>query len=258
MTVQTNPGSVQNRNDAWQDEEMEIDLLSIMFRLIDKWKISVISALVGALLGAAMVIIPRLSDKESGQYTATAKLYLQPTVPTTSIIDGFDTSLTAYMLAECREALNSQQVYQELIARLGLQGVYKYNEVLDMVTFWTPGNTHILAVSGTSSDPEEAMNLANTFVDIAQEVIPQQIENIEVVPFLRATEPVEPAPAEGSGSMMKVIIGFVLGAFLACAVYAVLFLMDDKVRSAEDIEKRFGLTVLGALPAQVVKKEAGK
>ena len=46
------------------------------------------------------------------------------------------------------------------------------------------------------------------------------------------------------------MVGFILGGLLACAVITVLFMLDDYVRTADDVEKYLGLPVLGVMMLQ--------
>ncbi len=52
--------------------------------------------------------------------------------------------------------------------------------------------------------------------------------------------------------------GFLLGLVIAVGVITVKFLMDDKIHSAEDIEKYVGLPTLGVMPRQATKAAAPK
>ena len=54
------------------------------------------------------------------------------------------------------------------------------------------------------------------------------------------------------------MLGFLLGLVIAAGVITVKFLMDDKIHSAEDIEKYVGLPTLGVMPRQATKAAAPK
>jgi len=44
------------------------------------------------------------------------------------------------------------------------------------------------------------------------------------------------------------LLGGVLGAFLAAGIIAVLFLMDDTIKTPDDVEKYLKLSTLGSIP----------
>ena len=47
---------------------------------------------------------------------------------------------------------------------------------------------------------------------------------------------------------MNVVLGFILGAFLVCAVTVVRFLLDDKIKTPDDIRRYTGLPTLAVVP----------
>ncbi|MBQ7760892.1 MAG: hypothetical protein IJ400_02440 [Clostridia bacterium] len=46
----------------------------------------------------------------------------------------------------------------------------------------------------------------------------------------------------------NVTVAFILGIVLVCAILIIVFLFDDKLKTPDDVEKRLGLSVLGAIP----------
>ncbi|MBQ7352815.1 MAG: hypothetical protein IJW54_02305 [Clostridia bacterium] len=46
----------------------------------------------------------------------------------------------------------------------------------------------------------------------------------------------------------NIIISFLLGMILICAILIVIFIFDDKIKTPDDVQKRLGLNVLGAIP----------
>ena len=57
-------------------------------------------------------------------------------------------------------------------------------------------------------------------------------------------EPVSP------NIIKNTLIGAVLGAFLAMAIIVISYLFNDTIMTAEDVEKKLGLNVLGTLPLE--------
>ena len=67
--------------------------------------------------------------------------------------------------------------------------------------------------------------------------------------------PLEPA----APSVLKwTAIGFMAGAFLSVAVIIVLFLLDDTIKSSEDIEKYLKLSTLGTIPIVASEEDSRK
>ena len=53
------------------------------------------------------------------------------------------------------------------------------------------------------------------------------------------------------------MLGFLLGLVVSCGIIVVQFLVDDRLRSSDDIEKYVQLPTLGVMPKQS-KKPAAK
>lgn len=55
--------------------------------------------------------------------------------------------------------------------------------------------------------------------------------------------------------MKMTLFGCVLGAMLAAAILLMIHLIDDTVKTPDDVENYLGLSVLGAIP--ILKEEKG-
>ena len=50
--------------------------------------------------------------------------------------------------------------------------------------------------------------------------------------------------------LTNTVLGAAVGAFLAMAIIIITYLMNDTIMSADDIERKLGLNVLGTLPLE--------
>ena len=125
-------------------------------------------------------------------------------------------------------------------------------------TLSTTSDTRVVAISVTNSDPYLARDIANTIRSTAAAHI-QAVMNTEAVNVVDEAN----IPSEKSGPKVKrdVLIAGFAGIVLALIVNFVLFLMNDKVTTAEDVERYLGLSVLAQMPFEmdeVKKKKARK
>ena len=123
-------------------------------------------------------------------------------------------------------------VHEMVLERLGLD--YTYSQLSNMVSVTNPQDTRIF-VAVQSSDPEEAKDLADTYAQVACEFI--AVKNGH-----RAAEHLLKRRCCPAGRLRRikaknVLLGFVIGLVLSCGIIVVQFLMDDRLRSADDIEK---------------------
>ena len=119
-----------------------------------------------------------------------------------------------------------------------------------MVSVSNPTNTRILYITATSTDPEEAKVLADTYADVAREFIATTMDTREPNMFEEALRPTSPS---SPSKTRNVAIGFMLGFIAACGIITVRYLMDDKIHSSEDVEKYLGIPTLGMLPMQQLR-----
>ena len=219
-----------------QDGEMEIDLLELMLRLVEKWKQIAVTALLGAIVAAIMVLFV-----VTPTYEATAKLYVLNA--SNSIVNLSDLQIGNYLTRDYTEVFRNRHVYEEVVRRLGID--IEYAALTGRITVTNPSDTRILYITAKSTDPIEAMNLANTYAAVAQEFIPQRMESQEPTLFETAALPDSPA---SPNKLLGIVMGFALGMFAMCAYVAIQFVLDDRIRANEDIEKHLGLAVLGIMP----------
>lgn len=217
------------------DEEMQIDLIEYMYYLKSKLLIILAVFLVGAAAAGAFThycITPK--------YTATAKVYL--VAASGAKIDLTDLSLGDSLSADYKELIQLRPIYNEVIEELGLDHTYK--ELQNMVSVSYVNDTRIMAITAESADPEEAKELANALAYKAVTYLPKLMDTSTPNIAEEAILPAAPSSPSLSGNIMK---GGLLAAIIVLGILTVLFLMDDTVKTEEDVEK-----LIGALPLTVI------
>ena len=230
------------------EHEIEIDLMELLYRLVDRWKWIVAGALLGAILSAVLtffVLIPK--------YEATSKLYVLNS--NDSAVNLSDLQIGSYLTTDYQEVFKAWEVHEMVIANLGLP--YTYQELEKMLSISNPSNTRILYITITSDDPKEAATLANEYASVARKYISNTMATEQPNNFSIALEPTKPVSPNKS---LNIILGFLIGAILVVAIVTVLFVMDDKVRTNEDILKYANMPTLAMIPAAKgrIKESAAK
>lgn len=231
--------SVQQRDGYNNSEEgMEIDLVAMMYRLLERAKYIVLAALVGALI-AGVVTLTLISPK----YTATSKLYV--VAPTSASINMSDLQLGSQLAADYQEVFSNWQVQDEVLRALNLS--YSYKQLSDMVEVKNPSSTHMLYITAEAPSPQEAKAIADTYAQVARRFIGEKWNQEQPEIFQEAMLPERPS---SPNKRKNVLLGVLMGIFLSCAIIIVQFIVDDRIRSAEDIEKHLGMATLGMMPHQ--------
>ena len=221
-----------------RDGEMEIDLGELFLRLLDKWYIIVAAALIGTLISGIWTFY-----FVTPMYEATTKLYILNS--TNSAINLSDLQIGSQLAADYPYVFQNWYVHEKVIEELGLS--YNYKEIGNMVKVNNPSGTRLLDITVTSPDPKEAQLLANTYAKVGREFISAVMKTEEPTVFQEARVPERPSSPSKTRNL---IIGFLLGAIIACAFIVIDFIQDDKVRTADDITKLLGLPTLGVVTMQ--------
>ena len=225
-------------NSATDQEIAEIDVVELFYRLLENIRYIIVAALIGALLSWAYTVVI-----VSPKYTATSKLYVLNTGD--SAIALSDLQIGTYLASDYQEVFKNWHVHEMVIERLDLP--YSYKTLTNMIKVTNPNNTRILYISATSTDPEEAKSIADTYAEVAREFIATTMDTREPNLFEEALRPTSPSSPSKSRNVM---LGFILGFIIACGVITVKYLMDDKIHSSDDVEKYIGIPTLGMLPMQ--------
>ena len=219
------------------EDVIEIDLMEIFQLLISRiwmiFSVGVFAALV-AFCVSKFVLTP--------YYESTTKIYILNKTESASVTYS-DVQMGTQLTKDYAELIGSRYVLEEVIQKQGLK--LDYSELLKMVEVTTPSDTRIVAITVTDSDPVMTMNIANCIREEASAHI-QNVMDIEAVNVVEtANMPTEKA---GPSCLKWTLIGGVVGVFLICAIILVQYLMDDTIKSSEDVEKYLGLSTLALIP----------
>ena len=235
-----------NLNQAGPDE-MEIDLIELLYHFLSKWYWLLAGLLIGAVAAGAYTYY-RITPK----FTATAKLYMVSNSSDT-IVDLSDFNIGNSLSSDYRELIRVRPVLEEVIEEEELP--YTYEQLRNMITISTINDTRILQISATSTSPNEAMTIANALADKATEEIPVLMDTTKPNIAERAIVPTQ----KSSPSMQRnTLFGGLIGFLIVAAILTVFFLMDDTMSTAEDVQKKLGIMPLTIIPeSEMQGKKSG-
>ena len=220
------------------DDEIEIDLRELLAVLLSQWLLILVVTVLGGGIAFGVshyMIVP--------QYESTAQLYvLSKSTSITSLADiQTGTSLTNdYMVV-----VEGRPVLEQVIVNLSLNE--SYHSLKSKVTLNNPSNSRILEITVRDENPAMAKKIADEIADVGSTFIAAKM--VQDAPMI-----IQKGYADGqpvSPNIIKnTLIGAVLGAFLAMAIIVISYLFNDTIMTAEDVEKKLGLNVLGTLPLE--------
>lgn len=216
-------------------------------KLKDVWSLFtrrwIIIVLAGAIAAGGLFAYDRASYKPS--YSSTATLYIkQLNEGTTSAGDAYNEfSLALRLVKDCTYLLKSRTVLQTVIDELGLK--MSYSALYSRVSTSNPSSTRILEVTVTGDDPAMTKAIVDKICDIGPAKIQEAMGISQVNLYEYGTDPVL------SRDSYNLLIYGVIGAaasLLVFGIFLLAFILDDRIRSDEDVERYLGLSILVEIP----------
>ena len=223
--------------------EIEIDLFEVIQVLWSRFWLIFSSGLFVALICfiiSKFLIAP--------YYDSTTKIYILNKQDNTAVTYA-DVQMGTQLTKDYAELINSRYVLEEVSNKLNLD--LKYKEIKKKVTVSSPTDTRIVSITVRDEDPALAMNIANCVREVASEHI-QNVMAIEAVNLVESAN--MPTEKAGPPVVKWTLIGGLIAAILVSAIVLIVYLTDDTIKSAEDVEKYLGLSTLGLIP---LAEEAG-
>lgn len=220
------------------NDTIEVDLLEIINILWSRFWIIVGAGLLAAVIG--LVVSKFLLTPI---YESTTKIYILNKSENTTVTYS-DVQMGTQLTKDYAELINSRYVLETVIEQLSLSEI-EYKELLKKVSVNTPTDTRIVSITVTDTDPQQAQDIANCI----REVAGAHIQNVMDIDAVNVVEEANFPTIKAGPSVVKwTAAGGVLGAFLVCAVILIHYLLDDTIKSSEDVEKYLGLSTLALIP----------
>ncbi|MGN1147557.1 MAG: YveK family protein [Lachnospiraceae bacterium] len=226
-------------------DEMEIDLREIFAVLLGwLWLILLVAILVGASAFAfsRFVITPT--------YESTTRIVILNKQSTSNTLTYSDLQMGTQLTKDYEQLIKSRTVVEQVLATFGMD--MSYEAFLNKLDVTTPSDTRIIDITVTDPDPLLAKELVDEVRNVAAERI-KEVMDVEAVNLVDegnvAYEPSNPNVVKWT------LLGLLLGGFLAAAVVVIRFLLDDTIKSSEDVEKYLGLSTLALIPVVTTEEE---
>ena len=218
------------------EDEMQIDLRELLFAL--KKRILIIFA---GFLGGAAVAAAYTQLMVTPLYSSTAKLLVLP--KETTLTSLADLQLGSQLASDYSVLLTSRPVLQETVDNLDLNT--GYGTLRSMISVVNPTDTRILEVTVTNPDPEMAKTIVNELADVSADYIGEQME---VVPPKVIEEGVVPSAPTSPDVTRNTALGALAGLVISAGIIVLRTIMNDTIRSEDDIEKYLGIPTLAVIP----------
>ena len=223
--------------DNVQNDEVEIDIGHILSIL---WEKILLIIATGIIVGLAGFLVSKFLI--TPKYESETKLYVLNRA-NDSATTLSDVQLSTQLTKDYQILVTSAPVMNQVIKELGLN--MKASELASTIAVDTPSDSRVLQITVTSDDPKRAKDIADKVAQVSSKKICDimKIEQVNVIEEGSLSE--EPAV----DTVQKwTLIGLALGIVLSCAVIIIRSMLDDTVKTTEDVEKYFDLSTLAVIP----------
>ena len=218
------------------DDEIEIDLLELFYALRHRWWAILLALVIGA--GAAGVYTKKLI---APHYQSTSMVYVLS--KETTLASLADLQIGSQLTKDYSVIIKSRPVLQEVIDKQNLD--LTTDELGEMITIDNPKDTRILSITVEDIEPmrakaivDEVTKSASNYIGDIMEMVPPKVIEDGVV----AVKPRSPSVKKNAA------VGGLGLAVLVCGLICLKTVLDDTIKSEEDIEKYLGLSVLAVIP----------
>ena len=218
------------------DDETEIDLLELFYALRHRWWAILLALVIGA--GAAGVYTKKLI---APHYQSTSMVYVLS--KETTLASLADLQIGSQLTKDYSVIIKSRPVLQEVIDKQNLD--LTTDELGEMITIDNPKDTRILSITVEDIEPmrakaivDEVTKSASNYIGDIMEMVPPKVIEDGVV----AVKPSSPSVKKNAA------VGGLGLAVLVCGLICLKTVLDDTIKSEEDIEKYLGLSVLAVIP----------
>ncbi len=225
-------------NSRMDNDEIEIDLMEIIGMLLHYAWLIAACAIATGLIGLFLSKFVVTEIYESN--TQIVILNKQNEDITLSELQ-LNTQLTnAYV-----RLIKTRHVLEQVIEECGLDDTY--GSLAERVEVTNVTNTNIISITVSDPSPQMAQYITSEICQVASKHI-KDVMDLEAVNVADEanlpTDPVSPNVAKWT------VLGAALGAFLCMAVLLIRFLMDDTIKTSEDVERFLNLSTLALIPVK--------
>ncbi len=139
----------------------------------------------------------------------------------------------------------SRRVLDKVSEELELD--YTYSDLYKMITISKKEGTQIINLNVSNEDSKFAKEIANATADIFASEIRKiyKLDNVEII------DEAEQANKPYNLTFVKDNVIYLLaGLVLSCSVIFILYYFDTTIKSADTIEDKLGLAVIGIVPEE--------
>lgn len=228
------------------EEGLDLDLKKLLMAYLHKWWLILICIV---MFGAAALIFT--DNFMTPMYTASVTVYVNNVRGEQEVgyISNINLSTSQKLVSTYITMIKSNTVLEKVAETSGLD--ITANQIRSVMSAEQVDSTEVFAVTITHANPEIAAQLANAVAEVAPGEIENFVEGSSTKIIDYAKVPTVPSyPNRGRNTIIGVLMGFVVA-----VLYVTLrFMLDVRIKDAEDLTLLFDLPVLAQIPSFAPEK----
>ena len=237
---------MQGMNGQNIEETNEIDLLELFFALLSHWFAIACVSILTAI--AAFCISTYLMTPV---YKSTSALYVVAKNSENTSLS--DLQIGSNLTNDYMNVIVGRRVLEMVIENLNLDT--NYEGLSGNVALKNPSSSRIINITVSDTDPVRAKQIADEIAEVSAKFITDMMkqEPPSIIEYgAVAKEPVSPSVLKNT------VIGFALGFMIAAGLVVLSSLLNNKIMTPDDVEKKLGLNVLASLPVDHAEYDGKK
>ncbi len=220
------------------DDYIEIDLIEVFYAILSHWSVILLTTVGLATLAycyGRFVVTP--------VYSSNSALYVLS--KSTSITSMADIQVGANLTNDYMVVIKGRPVLEQVIENLGLD--MNYDTLTNKVSVKNESNTRILTISVRDTDIKMAKIIADEIANVSSSFISEKMD--QDPPTILQYGYTDTKRVNRSPNSYA-LIGAFLGLIISAGIVVLIYLLNDKIMTPEDLEKRTGLNTLATLPME--------
>ena len=155
-----------------------------------------------------------------------------------------DNNTTAYDCSKFIGDKSFSDFYYEIsggVAKISAESIY------NSIKLSSNSSSCTMTVTCYSDNPTLAAIVSNCIADSFEDYLVNILETDNVSAKVLNSGKIANDPSNVK-TTRNLVLGAFLGIFLSCGILFLIFILDDKIKSPDDIEKYLGISVLGSIP----------
>ena len=180
-------------------------------------------------------------------YTATAKVYI---IRTSGSMQAAQVSISSALVSDFVESVSMGNVLTKTREDLGMNSLSN-KKLSEMVKVSNTEGSRLITLSVTAASAKDAVDLVDSLARNSVQYFNDNLvkeEYSQYVDKLDTEHPENCAVISNPISKTKILLVGIAAALIAYLVFFILYVTDDKINTAEDLDQYLGVNLLGQIP----------